>query len=117
MQQILDELIPMLRAIDAQSSAAVEFLKAKGMTTHDEFGQYLQQASDASDVRWLAARLRLERLFSTAESEAKETVEEDAEKAVNEREAKAREEEKKPAQEDAEANAEPQDKGSEEEAA
>jgi hypothetical protein len=65
-KEIMDELFPAFEAMDARSAAIVQFLKEEGMATDDQLSRYLQPAEDASNVRWRAARIRLERLFSSA---------------------------------------------------
>ena len=73
--EILDALIPTFEAAEARSGAVLQFLKDKGIATQDELAPYLQQAGDASNVRWRAARLRLEHLFSSAIKGAQKAVE------------------------------------------
>ncbi len=57
-QPILDELFSGLEPLDAQSSALLQFLKAKGLATDKEFAPFLEKAANAASVRWLAVRVR-----------------------------------------------------------
>lgn len=62
-QELLNELGSSLENLEAQQAALLQFLKDNGMLTDDQFAPYLTKAGKASDVRWRAARIRLESLF------------------------------------------------------
>lgn len=47
-EQVFEELLPYLETLDAQIGALVQLLKDKGMTTNEEFAQYVQRADRAS---------------------------------------------------------------------
>jgi hypothetical protein len=64
-QELLNELGSSLENLETQQAALLQFLKDEGIVTDDQLVRYLDQASKASNVRWRAARVRLERLFST----------------------------------------------------
>ncbi len=84
-EQVLDEFIPSLEALEAQSGAILQFLKEKGIPRMKQLAPYLEQARSASNVRWLAVRLRMNRLLApvveTGE-ETKKTTEDTKEAAV-----------------------------------
>jgi hypothetical protein len=61
---LLNELASSLESLEAQHAALFQFLKDNGTVTDDQFAPYLAQAGKSSDVRWRAARIRLESLFS-----------------------------------------------------
>src|SRR5947207_13869607 len=65
-QQIVDEVLSSLEPLDTQSDGLLQFLKAKGIASDEEVAPYLEQAGKASNVRWLAARLRIKSLISSA---------------------------------------------------
>jgi hypothetical protein len=65
-RQILDDLIPSLEAMDTKTSALLQLLKDKGVATDKELATCLEQAGNASNVRWRAARVRLDYLLSSA---------------------------------------------------
>ncbi len=65
-QEILNELFSSLETLDTQTTAILHFLKDKGITTDKDLAPYLEQAGKASNVRWLAARVRIDYLLSSA---------------------------------------------------
>jgi hypothetical protein len=70
--QFLDELFSALEDLETQSAGVVQFLKDKGLATDDELAPYLEAAADASEVRWRAARLRMDALLAAAIKDAEE---------------------------------------------
>ena len=74
-RQILDDLLPSLEALDTKASALLQLLKDKGIATPEEMAAYLDRAANASNVRWRAARVRLDYLLSSAAKPQEEAVE------------------------------------------
>jgi hypothetical protein len=64
--EILDEIVSSLEPLEAQNTAILHFLKAKGITTDEDFTPFLEEAKNASNIRWRAFRLRAAALISSA---------------------------------------------------
>jgi len=71
-QQVFEELLPSLEALDTKCAAILQFLKMKGIASDDELAPYFEQAGNASSVRWRAARVRINHLLSTPPAEEKD---------------------------------------------
>jgi hypothetical protein len=65
-QEILHELFSSLEALETQITGVVQFLKDKGSANEENLAPYLEQAGNASNVRWRAARVRIDYLLSSA---------------------------------------------------
>jgi hypothetical protein len=72
-KEILNELFSHLERLETQSEAILQFLKEKKRVTDKQLAPYLEQAGNASNVRWRAARVRIEHLLSSMETEEAET--------------------------------------------
>ena len=70
--ELLSELFSALEDLETQSSGILQFLKEKGLANDEELAPFLESAARASDVRWRAARLRMEALLSAAIKDAEE---------------------------------------------
>src|SRR5947209_17347989 len=68
-KEILNELFSHLERLETQSEAILQFLKEKKRVTDKQLAPYLEQAGNASNVRWRAARIRIEHLLSSAQPE------------------------------------------------
>jgi hypothetical protein len=64
MKEVLNELFSHLEKLETQNEAILQFLKEKKRVTDKQLAPYLEQAGNASDVRWRAARIRMEHLLA-----------------------------------------------------
>lgn len=65
-QEMLHEMFASLEALDTQTAALRQFLKDKGLASDQDLAPYLEKAGNASGVRWLALRVRMDYLLSSA---------------------------------------------------
>jgi hypothetical protein len=78
-EELLNELGSSLEALETQNAALSQFLKDKGIVTDEQLAPYIDQAGNASNVRWRAARVRLERIFASATREEEKASEKNQE--------------------------------------
>lgn len=79
MQEMVQQLFSSLEALETQSAAILQFLKDKGLADEQELAPYLEQAGNASSVRWRAARVRIDYLISSAAEAAERNKKESPE--------------------------------------
>ena len=63
MKEILNELFSHLERLETQNEAILQFLKEKKRVTDKQLAPYLEQAGNASSVKWRAARVRINHLL------------------------------------------------------
>jgi len=63
MKEVLNELFSHLERLETQNEAILQFLKEKKRVTDKQLAPYLEQAGNASSVRWRAARVRIDHLL------------------------------------------------------
>ncbi len=89
-QEILHDLFSSLEALETQNTAILQFLKDKGIATDEELASHLEQAGNASSVRWRGVRVRADYLFASAIKAAEQAAEKESPKpAENKQESKA----------------------------
>jgi hypothetical protein len=69
LKEILGELFALLEAQETHSMAVLQFLRDQGIATDEKLAPYLEQAGRASNVKWLAARKRMEYLLTPIQKE------------------------------------------------
>lgn len=78
-KKLLDEFYPQLEALETQCTAIQQFLTDQRLATDEQLAPYLERAGKTSSVKWLANRLRMEHLLTSAVKET-EPAEEPTEK-------------------------------------
>lgn len=97
-KEILDTLFSNLEKLETQTEALMQFMKETKNITDAQLAPYLEKAGNASNVRWRAARVRIEYLLSSAEMEENRDKEKKAEQAKSaEQHEKSEKDEKKTA--------------------
>jgi hypothetical protein len=81
-QEILHELFPAFEALETQSAALLQLLKDKGIANEEELAAHFEQAGKASSVRWLAVRVRIDYLLSSAMKAAEQDVKKESPKTT-----------------------------------
>jgi hypothetical protein len=79
LKEIVNELLSSLESLEAQSAGVLEFLKSEKRGTGKKLAPFLEQAAEASNVRYRAARLRMERLFAELERQEEKAGEQSKE--------------------------------------
>lgn len=75
-QEVFNELFTHLEKLETRSEGILLYLKEKKRVTDKQLAPYMEQAGNASNVKWRAARVRVERLLTAKDEEdkAKESV-------------------------------------------
>jgi hypothetical protein len=81
-QEILHGLFPAFEALETQSAALLQLLKDKGMANEGELAAHFEQAGKASSVKWLAVRVRIDYLLSSATKTAEQDVKKESPKTA-----------------------------------
>jgi len=94
LKEIFDELFGLLESLEAQSMAVTQFLKDQKIGNDKKLAPYLEQAGNASSVKWRAARARMEYLLVPMQKEADDKQKEAQKKESEKREPEKNESEK-----------------------
>src|ERR1700687_4632722 len=87
-QEILHDLFSSMEALETQTTAILQFMKDKGIATDEELASHLEQAGNASSVRWRGVRVRADYLFASAIKAAEQAAEKSPKPAENKQESK-----------------------------
>src|SRR6202790_4842217 len=89
-QEILHDLFSSMETLETQNTAILQCLKDKGIATDEELASHLEQAGNASSVRWRGVRVRADYLFASAIKAAEQATEKEPPRPTdNTQEAKA----------------------------
>ena len=72
LKEILNELFSLLETLETNNAALLQFLRDQGIATDEKLSAYLEQAGRASNVKWLAARKRMEYLLNPIQKEERD---------------------------------------------
>jgi len=86
LKEVLSELFALLEAQETNSAALLQLLKDQGIASDEKLSTYLDQAGRASNVKWRAARMRMEYLLTPIQ---KETADKDKSKEAESKEAQS----------------------------
>jgi hypothetical protein len=70
LKEVLSELFALLETQETNSAAVLQLLKDQGITSDEKLSTYLDQAGRASNVKWRAARMRMEYLLTPIQKES-----------------------------------------------
>jgi hypothetical protein len=88
-QEILHDLFSSMEALETQNTAILQLLKDKGIAADEELASRLEQAGNASSVRWRGVRVRADYLFASAIKAAEQAAQKESPKpAETEQESK-----------------------------
>ncbi len=62
--EIFDEVFTLMEDLETRSGAILEYMKEQGGVSDEKLAPYVNRAAAASDVRWRAARARMEHLLA-----------------------------------------------------
>jgi len=65
-KEIFDEMFTLLEDLETRNVAILEYLREQGGVTDEKLEPYLDHAGAASNVKWRAARVRMEYLLAPA---------------------------------------------------
>jgi hypothetical protein len=82
-EEILHDLFSSMEALETQNTAILQFLKDKGIATDEELASHLEQAGNASSVRWRGVRVRADYLFASAIKAAEQAAEKESPKRLS----------------------------------
>jgi hypothetical protein len=90
--EIFDEMFTLMQDLETRSVAVLEYLQEQGGVTDEKLAPYLDRAAAAADVRWRAARARMEHLLAPKPKSSTE-VGKDEKKGASQPSAKGKEDE------------------------
>jgi hypothetical protein len=86
--EIFDEVFTLMADVETRSIALFEYMQEQGGVTDEKLAPYLDRAAAASDVRWRAARARMEHLLAPKPKSATDTGKDEKTKGDAEPQAK-----------------------------
>jgi hypothetical protein len=81
--EIFDEMFTLLQDLETRSVAVLEYIQEQGGATDEKLAPYLDRAAAASDVRWRAARARMEHLLAPNPKSSTDVAKDDKAKSTS----------------------------------
>jgi hypothetical protein len=78
--EIFDEVFTLMQDLETRSTAVFEYLQEQGGATDEKLVPYLDRAAGAADVRWRAARARMEHLLAPKPKSSTDVAKDDKSK-------------------------------------
>jgi hypothetical protein len=89
--EIFDEVFTLMEDLETRSVAVLEYMKEQGGVSDEKLAPYLDRAAAASDVRWRAARARMEHLLAPKPKSATEVGNDQKAKGASESQSQGKE--------------------------
>ena len=90
MSEIFEEMFTLLQDLETRSVAVLEYLKEQGGVGDEKLAPYLDRAAAASDVRWRAARARMDHLLAPKPKSATDVGKDEKSKGQSQPQAKGK---------------------------
>src|ERR1700744_1369584 len=81
--EIFDEVFTLMEDLETRSVAVLEYMKEQGGVSDEKLAPYLDRAAAASDVRWRAARARMEHLLAPKPKSSTDVAKDDKSKSAS----------------------------------
>ena len=81
--EIFDEMFTLMQDVETRSVALFEYLQEQGGATDEKLAPYLDRAAGAADVRWRAARARMEHLLAPKPKSSTDVAKDDKSKGTS----------------------------------
>ena len=81
--EIFDEMFTLMQDLEARSVALFEYMQEQGGVTDEKLAPYLDRAAGAADVRWRAARARMEHLLAPKPKSSTDVAKDDKSKSAS----------------------------------
>jgi hypothetical protein len=81
--EIFDEVFTLMQDLETRSVAVFEYMQEQGGATDEKLAPYLDRAAGAADVRWRAARARMEHLLAPKPKSSTDVAKDDKAKSAS----------------------------------
>lgn len=81
--EIFDEMFTLLQDLETRSVAVLEYIKEQGGASDEKLAPFMERSAAASDVRWRAARARMEHLLAPKPRSSTDLAKDDKAKSTS----------------------------------